>query len=435
MRKIMLIILLVWVSISVGLAQDDDLGLTLVDVQLAADFVDNHQHTAILSPDGRWLAMEGNGGTERGICLYDLDADGASSCTPYPLAGANGERVQLNNPPGLRWSPDSRTIALTENALIYLYDGDIWLFDVETQTFTNRTDDGYSENILIIPDASNAPIDVSPTWGTKGELYFFRYIDTEDDPLTQLMVIPDITSDDEPLLVADYTDDADILAFYPNNSGASLQSEAAISPDGTRMAALMRPRELDQSEMWVIDLTSGDILHQIPIPTFTSSGLPEWVEDDERRGFMPEGVTWADDNRLVVNFVNPIFVGSTVGWLAYAYDLDTEAVTPIIDYSDVPSMRAYLLGEDEDGNEALYPHPRFAVLSPAGDHLIYFNGPVSPTGPQLSAIQIGSNEPTPLYTFEPNDFSLYPMNFASIGGDDERLRVAMYGYIFTFEVE
>jgi hypothetical protein len=41
------------------------------------------------------------------------------------------------------WSPDSTTIAFSENAFVTFVDGDLWTMDATTGELVNLTDDGF----------------------------------------------------------------------------------------------------------------------------------------------------------------------------------------------------------------------------------------------------------------------------------------------------
>ena len=427
-------------------AQDDDTdtlpNLTLVNVQSVGDVVTNTlPHSATLSPDGNLLVYEGGDGP--GLCIYNF-TNTRTTCTLYPEADENGERIRLRRPTELRWSPDSRFVALTENSLIYLEDSDIWLYDVEEQSYTNRTQDGYGGRIIMDDESNGMPIDVLPTWSPDGSLYFFRYIRYEDVITSQLLTIPATggsfagvlgegeraLSDEDPLEVEDYTDSAsDPFTFFNSNSGFSLSGAAEVSPDGTQMALLMRPREPDTHEIWIVSLLDGSIVRRISASGINVLGLPEWAET---RGFIPEGITWISEDELVFNFANYSF-GTGIGWTAYHIDLITDKFTPIFDFLNVPSQDDYFTGTQTGSGVFTYPMPRYAAVTPDGDYLLYVTSPGSIDGAALEALPVLGGERIILHQFG-DDFDLLPTLFTSSGTDGETVRALIFSYIFTFEI-
>lgn len=446
MKKRFFILILMTITCFSISAQGDDTNtlpnLTLVNVQSVGEIITNTlPHTATLSPDGNLIAYEGGSGP--GICIYNFTNEN-TTCTPYPQEDENGERVRLRQPPEVRWSPDSRVIAITENSLIRIEDGDIWLFDVEAQTFTDRTQDGYSGRVLMGADSYGVPIDVLPTWSPDGSLYFFRYIRDEDSTTTQLFKIPYNTgsfagvigsgerglSDGDPILIADLTDATDTpFAFYNGSGGFSLSGTTEISPDGTKMAIISRPQSPTSHEIWVFDLTDGTITRRIPTSQISGVGLPDWVEN---QGFIAEGITWVNDHELAINFINPQ-AAANLAWTAYSIDLETDAVTPIFDFASVPSMAEYITGTRTDSGLVTYPIPRYAVITPDKNYFMYVTAPLSINGAALEALPIHGGERLILHEIG-EDFRPLPTVFTSIGTGGNIVRALISGYIFTFEI-
>ncbi|MEQ8676829.1 MAG: hypothetical protein RLP44_32880 [Aggregatilineales bacterium] len=444
MRRIIFVILLLFCLTCFSTsAQEDTLpNLTLTGIESVGEFVDGRPQTATLSPDGNLLAYEVDNAL--GICVYNF-TDENTTCTPYPEEGENGERIRLRRPTELKWSPDSRFIALTENSLIYLEDSDIWLFEIEEQRYINRTQDGYNGGIVIDDEASGMPIDVLPTWSPDGSLYFFRYISQNDDLITtQLFTIPATggsfvgvlgegeraLSDEDPSEVADYTDSTpEPFTFFNGNSGFSLSGAAEISPNGTQMALLMRPREPDTHEIWIVSLLDGSIVRRISTSEISTLGLPEWAET---RGFIPEGIIWISEDELVFNFANYSF-GNDIGWTAYHIDLITDKFTPVFDFASVPSQDDYMVGTQTDSGLVTYPRPRYGAVTPDRDYFLYMTAPNSVDGAALEALPILGGERIILHQFG-EDFDLLPTLVTSIGTDGETVRALISAYIFTFEV-
>ena len=441
----MLMILLLTITTA---AQDDDTdtlpNLTLTSIQSVGDVVTNTlPHSATLSPDGNLLAYEG-GEDGPGMCVYNFTST-RTTCTYYPEEDENGARIRLRRPTELKWSPDSRFVALTENAFIYFEDSDIWLYDVEARLFINRTNDDYSGSIIIDDEADGMPIDVVLTWSSDGSLYFFRYISQNDDPITtQLFTIPATAgsfvgvlgeseralSDEDPLEVAEYTDSTPVrFTFYNTSNGFSLSGAAEVSPDGTQMALLMRPQQPDTSEIWIVNLMDGAIIHRYSALGISELGLPDWAENS---GYIPEGITWISDDELIVNFTNYL-IATGISWTAYHIDLITDKFTPIFDFTSIPSQAEYFTGTRTDSGLVTYPTPRYAAVTPDGDYLLYVTSPSSIDGAALEALPVLGGERIILHQFG-DDFDLLPALYTSVGTNGETVRALIFGYIFTFEI-
>ncbi|MEQ8676831.1 MAG: hypothetical protein RLP44_32890 [Aggregatilineales bacterium] len=431
----MLMILLLTITTA---AQDDDTdtlpNLTLMSVQNIRELIDI-PYRATLSPDGTLLAYEEN--SISGLCIYSF-TDEPTTCTPYPEDGENGERIRLYRPAELKWSPDNHLIALTESSL---NDTDIWLYDVQAGTFTNRTQDGYSGR-FIDQEARGIPVDLLPTWSPDGSLYFFRYIQQAETTITQLFMIPAVDggfdsilgesprklSDEDPLLVADFTDSVPNRFSFINN-GEHLPGQAEVSPDGTKIALIMQPQNPDGYEVWVVNLLDGMILHRYPTVDISAVGLPEWSENSN---FVPRGITWTGGTTMIVNFRNSTRRG--IIWTAYHIDIETDGITPIFDFANVPQGE-YISGTQTDSGLVTYPIPLiYEVLTPDRNYFLYVTAYRSRDSAVLEALPVNGGERLILYNFDADFHPLYGVIYSSIGTDGHTLRALISGYVFTFEI-
>jgi hypothetical protein len=188
-----------------------------------------------LSPDGALLAIPDQ---KQGMCIYRF-ATKQTDCTPWP------DSDQLKFRPSGRystyvWSPDSQHIAFTESLFDRLLESDLWLFDVATNEFTNRTNDNvYGGGALLKPQDKPAPLDYLPTWNpANGDLYFFRSVrsQTQGGAIpTELFLFP--LKRTEPKLVRELTEPA--LPTW------AVYLPPTISPTGDRVALIALARKLD----------------------------------------------------------------------------------------------------------------------------------------------------------------------------------------------
>lgn len=427
--KQFLLALLIAAALAVPIyAQDDETGslpgLTLVNVQTLDDLLGASPRYAALSPDGNLLVYESRDGG-RGLCVYRFD-DENTTCTPYETASTDENPVGLGSPTELNWSPDSRFVALTENFLLNLRESDIWVYDVENGAYINQTEDNFTGNPLTNREDSEAtPIDISPIWSPEGSLYFSRYVANNNLHTTELHTIPSVSSTpasaDDSQPVADFSPNVPMPFVIYNLTWTSLGGGAEVSPDGTRLALLMRPTDLRNNQLWIVDLADGSITQRLTTEAVMMDELPEWIDDS---GFIPEGLTWVNDSALVLSFINRI--DTTLPWLAYHIDLETDGVTPVFDFADIPSLEEY------HSSDANHPMPRFATVTPDGEYLLYVNMTNSESGTALEAVPVQGGERLILYRFG-EDFEGVITTFNSIGADGTTMRALMGGYVFSFE--
>jgi len=433
MKRITVLFALCLLMPMMGLAQDDDdsgLGLEVTNVQPLDDIVDGLPgfNTAIISPDGTMLAYEGRqDDNESGICVHTFETLD-TTCTPYPQETPDGERIRISRPLALQWSPDNTMVVIEPSSLIFFEDGDIWVYDVVNLEFTNLTDDGYEGSLRFDEGIDGLPIDLLPVWSPTGDLYFVRYIDDGDDISTELFVIRNNAGSfaDEPELIADLTTNQDeIYAFYNTNIEFSLDGAASLLPDGTQMALLFRPRERDNSGVWIVDLQSGDITQEIPMPQeLYATSLPEWTQNG---GYIPDGISWLDEDTLVVTGIS-LDLAAMIGFTAFTLDLSTETFSPIFDFTDIASAGDYFSRDSEADA------PRLATLSPNHDYLL-FSQRIDIRDGRLSAIPVSGGESFDVYVDEDESpRGTLPASRTSQGNNGEIARALLHGVIYTFRM-
>jgi hypothetical protein len=118
--------------------------------------------TAVLAPDGSRYAYLGSG---RGLCVFEIDGT--------ELGCVDIEPVRSLDIRSLRWSPDSRYIAMTQNFLTYFVDADIWVADTEAMLLNNVTPDSV-DRLDLNDDDWPGYQDMAPTWLADGRLVFAR---------------------------------------------------------------------------------------------------------------------------------------------------------------------------------------------------------------------------------------------------------------------
>jgi hypothetical protein len=416
MAKLLFLIILLNVMVVPAAAQEE------VTVEPLSEFLGispQYLRNAVVSPDAAMLAWS----DEDGLCIYTF-ANETTDCTAFP------ELYRGQEP--MTWSPDGAYLAFTENFFVQLREPDIWLFDVEARMFFNRTDDGQIGGILREPEGDRPRyIDTLPTWHPMtGDLYFFRSQDMElfgdDIRTTQLMRIP---AEDVPVWAVEPEEFANLTiqfelpwAIY-NPSYYTLNGAVAFSPDGTQLAMLVRPNELDSPDwgLWVLSLEDLD-LDRLATVEELNLGRPEWVD----RPLFPDGLAWAGEN-LIVSLYSPVDLMFT----NHAVYVDTEAgeITPLLDFQGI-EQPDFVSPDPETGVPPAFELPRSSVLTPDGKTLLYLNifegvGGLSglvlpPTGDELT--RWWETEPTRPYQ------SIAP----SAGESDSVVRVITGGFLVTY---
>lgn len=300
--------------------------------------------SAALSPDGTTVAW---GHPANGLCIYTL-ADGQGQCQAWPV-----EQVRLDRYHQLTWSPDSTQIAFTENFLLFFAEPDLWVYDLPSGNFTNRTPDGVDK--IRFGEDSSSQIDYAPTWGLNGELYFFRSSDAGDSYSLELYRLP--PDSDTPELVADVSNKFPTLSVY---------WPPALSPDGTHLAIIVLASDFDdlRNGVWIINLEDGT---SAPAANARAlwEGFPDWQPVE---GIMPLGVTWSGNNALVVHVNSPGEFSASVAQNYHYVDLETRRITPLVDLTVIESQAdAFNIGAD--GHSGIYLMPRLGIVTP--DSFIY----------------------------------------------------------------
>ncbi len=410
-------------------AQDST--ITFSALTLANSFGETTSMT--LSPDGTILAWAQ---IRTGICVRHL-TDDFTTCTPFPTDAETGDEVDLYDNTSLKWSPDNSMIALTENWTQSFRESDLWLFDVNTLTFTNSTDDAASGSALML-DQQDTPyfLDATPIWSpVAGDLYFFRYERDGRTYSTALYRLPRLggnfagiiqgesgLAQGEPELVTELRD-LPPLSVYDGNT-FNLEGGAAISPDGTTLAFLSRPAQAERSALWLVDLQTGAVTTPLAYANIQGAGLPAWFE----LPMLFSGISWIDDNALLVS-TSPIgALRNTIEIMLYCYDLSDDALTPILDLSDAPDEQTFL-------NSGDYETPRSAVLSPLRDGVFYFNVNQTRREVDLSFIRFGESSPQLLYDIPYDEYQFGETRYTSAGKSGSTVGVLLSGYIFELEIE
>jgi hypothetical protein len=417
LRRLISILILTVIGISHVSAQDKAASWSIADIKAVADiFGPGYDlHYVRLAPDGSALAA---GDPKRGFCLYPFAA-AKVTCYPWPEKFRGFGRFS-----GFTWSPDGTTIAFTESLFDYFNESDLWVFDVQSGTYTDRTDDGNFGGILK-PSKDGKPylLDYLPTWNpANGDLYFFRSVrDTSGNTSLELYLFP--LKDTEPKLVRDLSSDFPIFSVF---------RQPVISPDGSQMALIVLPNKRDDTRngLWTLSLKDGKVTQVATMDVF-KAGLPAWGKDHS--ALMPETVSWVGDNGLLVSAADYQFATMGVAQNVFYIDLTTQAAKPMVDFSDVPDRQAFFK-VGPDGTSAMFRIPRAGVSSPDGKTFWYLNRDVAGEQAGISALALPLDGAAPRLLEKIDDFKVWvaATSPAQISADGKAL---LYGYLVTFIAE
>lgn len=372
----------------------------------------------ILSPDGTRLAW----GEGQDLCIYTIDtASTECDTTPETYNGFGGNYATLI------WSPDSRSLAFTESTFDYFVDGDIWVYDVESRTFEDRTDDDYFGGMVSFEDKDKDRvfiIDYLPTWNpANGDLYFFRSVRSPGgDTTITLQLMP--LGRTEPKQVADFTDDFPMFSVF---------RPASISPDGTRIAVIIMAQKLDdpQNGIYVVNLKDGSIDHVITVDQFTL-GMPDWAAEAARFLYPDAAPRWVGTDALVVTLLDGSY-GLNLAQSALYVDLVSGEVSPMVDYSRITDRTA-LFADLDQFSSPVYLIPRAGVVSPDGDTFIFLSGSPESDKAAISTVTLPPDiTSAPSQIGHIDDFAISLPAFALPTISADGTRALLFGYLITFE--
>lgn len=281
--------------------------LTPVSAQEAPTFaLPGNERLQTLSPDGSMIAATTIGGAD--LCVFTVPDAEELGC-----ADLLGPTINID-PASISWAPDGSALVFSERAAQFIIDSDLWLFDIESASLTNLTDDGLSGGLpTAAEDALDEPflVDLAPAWSPDGSTIAFvrwEHPGVGDTPISLMLLDVETGDVTESLLV-----DESVALF----DGYRLEWSASGSTIFASASASDAPDEL--SGVWAIDPENGDATN------LASAG-------EEFNGAPPSLVAVSPaGNALVISY--PAFISGTrtpEDGSGYALlDLDSGDVTPI----------------------------------------------------------------------------------------------------------
>jgi hypothetical protein len=398
---------------------------SVISVTNLGDKIENYTGVAhALAPNGTMVAYSTqiDNGDERvrSLCIY-IFTEETANCTAFPT------KSEIWRADRLVWSPDSRKIAMTEDLFQRLDEPDIWMFDLDTQTFDNLTDDGTTESL---EDGIGGTVDYFPVWHPlSGDLYFLRS-EGSSERANSIQRIPAGSSDAELFIT---------LADYFVES--SVTSPPAISPDGTNMAIGLKNMGSsdDRGGLYLIDLNTGNIEESIQlseIPTGTYADLDGQVQEDFWN-LNPLSIAWIDNESLLI--MRADFMSEDIPAAPYAViNLVSHTALPLIDLSDFTAFDLFSQN-DELGISYFAYFPLFVLLS-SDKRTVYYESNASFSDNQLllalPTSPNGNNEPVPIIQANlPDTIGMPRYEFITHVSDDGRFGLYKGYYLIEFIVD
>jgi Tol biopolymer transport system component len=197
-----------------------------------------------LLPDGETLINV----HQNTFCEYSLEGEELWCVEAIYNDGEEDRPVRVDQE-SVTISPDGRYLAFTTDALMTFRDPDIWVLDLETQAYTNLTDDSYDGTMGATEDSSStAFVDLAPTWRPDGMLTFARHSPSFDEAAPSLWVIDPARGAPEKL--ADF--EATLDAF-------NLVMDMDWSSDGSRMAFVLDSQGNPFGGLWLYEAEDRDM--------------------------------------------------------------------------------------------------------------------------------------------------------------------------------
>jgi hypothetical protein len=232
----------------------------------------------------------------------------------------------------------------------------------------------------------------------------------------------------EPEEVRDFTSATGQQALLFDNEDFFLDGVSALSPDGTKVAALvsspLEPYESATNGLWVADLTTPDSEPQqlMTMDQFQSAFAPFQTLPG-----VPVGLSWTADSSglIAAAFSNDTHSPMLV---FYYVDPSSGSFTPVVDFSDVPDLETLYSVPDEAGLPMRYYAPWTATLSPAGDKLLMYNDLGGVPGMLVANLPPDGSKPVAVYRGEESTTGASTRSSTASDG-----KVILYSEMFTVQ--
>jgi hypothetical protein len=374
---------------------------------------------AALSPDGKYLAyfLAGDRKTASQICLYIFDG-AAKKCSDLPLDAFLGYPYQL------QWSPDSSKIAFTENPIDLGYDGDIWVLNVADGSVKNLTDDGVAGSWVMPTGTPSQVVDYLPMWNPNdGKIYFWRFQNQGEYQKFTLGLYSIDPAGGEPVLAVDVAAQVPVSIPLFHQEEFYLDGPSAMSPDGKSVGVLLStPSDMGYTDtgLYVIAL-DGSGANKLMDGEAFQAALPDWQDYPS----VPMGLAWTSDGKGLLAMGATSYDPEPFT-VFYHADVASGAVTPVVDFSTLPSRDAYTQPWPGTEIPARWFSPWTGSLSPKGDKLLTVNDLTGVAGLMSSNLPPTGAVPAISATTDESTMSTASRSSRSADG-----KVTIYGLLLT----
>ena len=380
-----------------------------------------------LSPDGSvivWIKADSGLRSKEvtQFCFYSFEA-AANTCIDKPAE-------YDSYPAQLVWSPDSAYITFSENPIQLGNESDIWVLDVAAGEFANLTDDG-QYGVWASLEPGTYTLDYLPMWNAAdGMIYFWRSVpDGQGGASLDLYRVSPTGGEAEPAVdlpqgMAASMPVWDFEFFY-------MDGPWSVAPDGSKAAVIIStvadPNETapDSDGLWLIDLNDPEAepQHVATMDDFQVT-MPAWQEMPARA----IALSWTADSKGVVVLDQSDDIQLQINTFLYV-DAESGEMTPITDFSGVPTRENYYVSEAPTMPPMFYS-PWTATVSPAGDKLLMWNDLTGVSGMLVSPLPPAGEKPEVVYASD------YTSSFIRTRvSTSEDGKVIMYGLLLTVEEE
>lgn len=313
------------------------------------------------APDGVHLVYQPADQHETLVLLDTRDG----SRTAIPLPEEEGFSLRVPDYGGfyytpLSWSPDSTKFAFTGADYWNFYEGDLWIYDLETESWTNATDDGYDARAFQstffrgeeVSSSRPLKLESQPAWSPDGQVIAFeRYAYQSDDPGVAMISLLDVAT-------GEIQDVAPVPKGESEVPNMSTVSTLEWSPDGTQLyigvGAIPSDPEVDG--IYRLDIASGTVEKLLGPSALDGifEGAAGTQTPEETLLFYPFRVSPDGDQLLLWG---GWFGGGALYW-PMIFDLESETLTPVV---------PFLSSDDAERQPG---SPLNAVWSPDGEQVL-----------------------------------------------------------------
>jgi hypothetical protein len=235
---------------------------TVMRLSEAQEGYNSRPQAVFIAPDGVQVAYEKRDEEDySAICVLNILLK-AERCVSLPRESAYGFPPSEYFPP-MRWSGDSRRLALVGMPLRYFLDTDLGVIDLDrsADAFRYLADDGYSGSLFPDPPLG-VSVEVNPIFSPDGARIAVEQTLTGPGGRLSLTTISIFDLENGQIRA---------VTELPGHEAYEVDAGAVVSmdwsPDGTTLAVALRHLDLepDYDGIWLVDVESGEMTHLVSV--------------------------------------------------------------------------------------------------------------------------------------------------------------------------